>query len=55
MRNSYQKSITGFLAIGQCDNLGEGNRDVRICHLDSLADTLKTETLGGEKTTTAMR
>ena len=49
MRNSYQNSTTGFLAIGQCDNLGEGQQDVWICHIDSLGDTLKTETLGGEE------
>jgi hypothetical protein len=40
---------TGFLAIGQCDNRGEGQQDVWICYLDSLGDTLKTETLGGEQ------
>ncbi|MCB0738644.1 MAG: T9SS type A sorting domain-containing protein, partial [Bacteroidetes bacterium] len=40
---------TGFLAIGQCDNQGEGQQDVWICHIDSLGDTLKTETLGGEE------
>jgi hypothetical protein len=49
MRNSYQNSTTGFLAIGQCDNQGEGQQDVWICHIDSLGDTLKTETLGGEE------
>ncbi len=41
---------TGYLAIGECDNRGEGQRDVWICHLDTLADTLKIETLGGEET-----
>jgi hypothetical protein len=49
MRNSYQNCTTGFLAIGQCDNQGEGQQDVWICHIDSLGDTLKTETLGGEE------
>ena len=52
--NEHFKDIithpTGYLAIGECDNRGEGNRDVWICHLDSLTDTLKVETLGGEET-----
>ncbi|MCB0480771.1 MAG: T9SS type A sorting domain-containing protein [Flavobacteriales bacterium] len=52
--NEHFKDIithpTGYLAIGECDNRGEGQRDVWICHLDSLADTLKVETLGGEET-----
>jgi hypothetical protein len=51
--NSWYEDLTahptGFLAIGQCDNLGEGQQDVWICHIDSLGDTLKTETLGGEE------
>jgi len=40
----------GYVAIGECDNRGEGQRDVWICHLDTARDTLKLETLGGEET-----
>jgi hypothetical protein len=51
--NAWYEDLTthpnGYLAIGQCDNRGEGQQDVWISHLDSLGDTLKTETLGGEQ------
>ncbi|MCB0482088.1 MAG: T9SS type A sorting domain-containing protein [Flavobacteriales bacterium] len=51
--NAWYEDLTahpnGFVAIGQCDNKGEGQQDIWICHTDTLGDTLKTETLGGEE------